>query len=59
MTDKTFWHWINRYADCVRELSWAGGIQSGIEREQVILELKRDKKNARKHIKQALDDLVS
>lgn len=58
MTDKTFWKWVRRYATAVKELSWRGGY-AGVERKDHVQYWESEKRNARKHIQQALDDLVS
>lgn len=59
MTDKTFWTWVNRYAQAVKELSWVGGIANSSLRAEAKEYWYKEKKIARQHINQALDDLVS
>jgi len=59
MTDKTFFNWIYKYAEAVMELSWVGSIGNASMEVEVKAHWLKQKRNALKHIKQALDDLVS
>lgn len=34
MTDRTFFKWVNAYAEAVKELSWIGSIEMASERSE-------------------------
>ena len=48
---------MNRYATAVKDLSWAGGIQDGVERAVTRRELKQEIKKARTHLLRSADAL--